>query len=167
METPLTLETLYRLRVISFSSRAHTIEVCTATISGHVKGLCKSSPKLGRENKKPSRRTRQPTQLQQSAAISRVRGKCMSFSYWCEGSQIERKASAILPAFSFLGRNWTQEPVSCTVLGRRGRCAFKWVYRWYRNGTLEVLSQCPCRHCFVLATTLSDIVSGIQYTLRV
>lgn len=85
METPQTLETLYRQRLISFSSRAHTIEVCSATFSGHVKGdgLCKSSPKLGRENKKPSRRTRQPTQLQQSAAISRVRGKCMSFSHWC------------------------------------------------------------------------------------
>lgn len=59
METSQTLETLYRLRLVSFSSRAHTIEVCTAIISGHIKGggLWKSSPKMGRENKKPSSRT--------------------------------------------------------------------------------------------------------------
>ncbi|RMC12798.1 hypothetical protein DUI87_10323 [Hirundo rustica rustica] len=58
METPQKLEMLYRL-ITSSSSRAHTIEVCTATISGHIKGggLCKSSQNMGREDKKPSSRT--------------------------------------------------------------------------------------------------------------
>lgn len=60
METLQKLETLHRLRLTSSSSsRAHTIEVCTATTSGHVtgEGLCKSSPNMGREDEKPSSRT--------------------------------------------------------------------------------------------------------------
>lgn len=59
METIQKLETLDRLRLSSSSSRAHTIEVCTATTSGHVKGegLCKSSSNMGREDEKLSSRT--------------------------------------------------------------------------------------------------------------
>lgn len=102
METPQTLETPYRLRLISFSSRAHTAEVCIATISGHVKGdgLCKSSPKMGRENKKLSSRTGFITGLLKAAHAAAA--ECSNLQgqrqMWCEESQTERKASAILPA---------------------------------------------------------------------
>lgn len=53
METPQKLETLYRLSLTSSSSRVHTTEVCTATISGQVKGdgPCKTPPNMGREDK--------------------------------------------------------------------------------------------------------------------
>lgn len=44
---------------LSLLSRAHAMEVCTASTTGQTRGdgLCQSSPNMGREDKKPSSRT--------------------------------------------------------------------------------------------------------------